>query len=218
MKKQYSLTVLLALVASLVGGIASTHFLMGQPVFAEKKEQPKKVIIAQEFRLVDKDGNITGQLFNDKSIFNMPTLRLGQDGSVAKLSSILGLVCSDSDSQSNYAQNGMIVMSKSKKENEPHEIVFQQQMAFIMVSGYPQIHLSDKNGKQFIRLALSDALISQPLVEDNKPSIVVGNPDGFHSIIGSCDLVGRETGSKVTRSSASIVMVDKEGKVIWKAP
>jgi hypothetical protein len=55
-KKQYSLMIVLALVAGLVGGVVSSQFLMGQPAFAEKKAKPQKVIEAQEFRLVDKDG------------------------------------------------------------------------------------------------------------------------------------------------------------------
>ena len=62
MNKQYSLTVLLALVAGLVGGVVSSQFYIGQPVFAQKTEQPGKVIIAEEFRLVDKNGKTCATL------------------------------------------------------------------------------------------------------------------------------------------------------------
>ena len=55
-KKQYSLMLVLALVAGLVGGVVSSQFLMGQPAFAEKKAKPQKAIEAEEFRLVDKNG------------------------------------------------------------------------------------------------------------------------------------------------------------------
>ena len=55
-KKQYSLMLVLALVTGLVGGVVSSQFLVGQAAFASKKEKPRKVIEAQEFRLVDKDG------------------------------------------------------------------------------------------------------------------------------------------------------------------
>ena len=55
-KKQYSLMLVLALVAGLVGGVVSSQFLMGQPAFAEKKSNPVKVVESEEFRLVDKDG------------------------------------------------------------------------------------------------------------------------------------------------------------------
>ena len=55
-KKQYSLMLVLALVAGLVGGVVSSQFFMGQPAFAEKKSNPMKVVESEEFRLVDKDG------------------------------------------------------------------------------------------------------------------------------------------------------------------
>lgn len=59
-KKQNSLMLVLALVAGLVGGVVSSWFLMGQPVYAEKEAQ--KVIEAEEFRLVDRQGKIHAEL------------------------------------------------------------------------------------------------------------------------------------------------------------
>ena len=55
-RKQYGFMILLAIVAGLVGGMLSSQFLMGEPVFAQKTPQAQKVIEAQEFRVVDKDG------------------------------------------------------------------------------------------------------------------------------------------------------------------
>lgn len=61
-KKQYSLMLVLALVAGLVGGVVSSQFLTGRPVFAGKKSEPPKVIEAQGFRLVDDKGNVLARL------------------------------------------------------------------------------------------------------------------------------------------------------------
>ena len=55
-KKHYTLMLVLALVAGLVGGVVSSQFLGSQPAFAKKYPFSKKVIEAEEFRLVDKDG------------------------------------------------------------------------------------------------------------------------------------------------------------------
>jgi len=61
-KKQYSLIVVLALFGGLVGGVVSSQLLLGQSVHAEKKAKPLKVIEAEEFRVVDKDGRKRAQL------------------------------------------------------------------------------------------------------------------------------------------------------------
>lgn len=55
-KKQCSLMVVLALLAGLVGGMVSSQLFMGQLVFAETAQQNEQVVVAREFRLVDKRG------------------------------------------------------------------------------------------------------------------------------------------------------------------
>src|SRR2546426_7622173 len=57
-KKQYLLTVVLAVVAGFVGGVGSSWFLMGAPVFAQKTPESAKVIQAEKFEVVDKDGKV----------------------------------------------------------------------------------------------------------------------------------------------------------------
>jgi len=48
--------VVFALFAGLVGGMVSSQFFVGQPVFAEMAKQNEQVVAAREFRLVDKRG------------------------------------------------------------------------------------------------------------------------------------------------------------------
>jgi hypothetical protein len=55
-KKQYSLMLVLALVAGLVGGVVSSQFFVGQPAFA----MIEKSFIAQNFMLKDEKGRIRG--------------------------------------------------------------------------------------------------------------------------------------------------------------
>ncbi len=58
-RKQYGvMTVMLALLASFVGGMVSSLFHIGQPVYAEKTSKPRKVVTAEEFRIVDAEGKV----------------------------------------------------------------------------------------------------------------------------------------------------------------
>src|SRR5262245_32741615 len=53
--KQYGIVLVVAVVAGLMGGVVSSWFLMGTPVFAQKAPQPLKVVRAEMFELVDKN-------------------------------------------------------------------------------------------------------------------------------------------------------------------
>jgi hypothetical protein len=57
-KKQFGLVLVLSLLSGLVGGILTSQFFLGTPVLAEKKVGPQNVVVAEEFRLVDKEGKI----------------------------------------------------------------------------------------------------------------------------------------------------------------
>ena len=50
------------------------------------------------------------------------------------------------------------------------------------------------------------------------PTFDVIDGEGFESVLGVTNLVTPRTGEKHTSSAASLVMFDKEKKVIWKAP
>lgn len=90
-KKQYSLMLVLALVAGLVGGVVSSQFLMGQPAFAEKKSNPLKVVESEEFRLVDKDGKTRAFLGFDHSPINRGQPRFVLHGKTGFPLAVLGL-------------------------------------------------------------------------------------------------------------------------------
>ncbi len=54
-KKQQALTIILALIAGLVGWVASSQLLRKQPVVVEKTSQIQTVFVAEGFQLVDAD-------------------------------------------------------------------------------------------------------------------------------------------------------------------
>lgn len=74
-RRQYGPMLLLAFVGGLIGGAASSQFFMGKSVFAEKKETSDKIVRAQEFVLVDEEGNPLASLRSQKPS-NRPTLSM----------------------------------------------------------------------------------------------------------------------------------------------
>jgi len=62
-RKQVLHTLLLAVISGFLGGALSVWFLMPQSVLAQ--DEPPKVIEAQEFRVVDADGELRARLVSD---------------------------------------------------------------------------------------------------------------------------------------------------------
>jgi hypothetical protein len=50
------------------------------------------------------------------------------------------------------------------------------------------------------------------------PEVTVEDDNGFSSVLGSIDLRTAKTGSIEKRSGASLVLLDRDGNVIWSAP
>lgn len=63
-QKQSMTTIILSLIAGLVGGMISCWFFIGQAVFAEKKVTHEKVVRAERFEVVDELGNALGAFSN----------------------------------------------------------------------------------------------------------------------------------------------------------
>ena len=75
--KQYRLILILALLAGFIGGVVSNQFLSAQTVSAQN-EVTKKIIEANEFRVIDTEGKVVavlGQEYVEKDGY-MPILRL----------------------------------------------------------------------------------------------------------------------------------------------
>jgi len=62
-RKQFLLTLLLAIISAFLGGTLGVWFLMPPSVLAQ--DEPPKVIEAQEFRVVNEAGNISALLTNE---------------------------------------------------------------------------------------------------------------------------------------------------------
>jgi hypothetical protein len=60
-RKPQGTSIVLGLIAGLAGGVVSSLFLVGTPVFAEKAFQEPKVIKAEKFEIIDKNGRLRGE-------------------------------------------------------------------------------------------------------------------------------------------------------------
>jgi len=215
MNKQYSLTVLLALVAGLMGGIASTHFLMGQPVFAEKKEQPREVIIAEEFRLVDKNGKTCATLGMRRN--SIPELRV----LTPAYGSRTGVLISASDFESRiYLVGGSTSISMDVISFPAAIISPGLEEAEINVGFSPSIPSIEafKSGKQ-----LNNASIQLKVTEaggiTSGPRLTLTSKRGKpRAVLGRVELEVTATGETRERPESSLVFFDRDGKTIWSAP
>ncbi len=84
---QYAVVLTLAVVAGLVGGVASSWLFLRAPMFAHKTPQVAEVIRAKQFVVVDQDGNMRAELSLNKD--GEPGLRLyDKDGKTSVMLSL----------------------------------------------------------------------------------------------------------------------------------
>ena len=89
-KKQPLFIILLAAFAGFAGGFISNQIFQTKSAFAEKALSHRKVVLAEEFRVVDKDGKVLGSFGMPDYLLDkspkidppeapVPQLRLGQE-------------------------------------------------------------------------------------------------------------------------------------------
>ena len=189
-RKQQGLALILSLFTGLVGGMLASQFCNSKPAFAKKAQSSQKVIVAEEFRLVDKAGRVRSTwgmdaggpgivLFSEKGEFRAVfSLTSPEEGAV--------LTFADKE-----GKHRTVIGLGEERE--------------------PYLTLHDKEGKE--RLSLT-------LAEDGDPFLLLYDKDkNERAILGTVDLTKlRRTGSIEKRSISSLVLVGDDGKVVWKAP
>ncbi len=183
-KRQYGLHIGLALIAGLIGGIISSQFFIGEPVFAKKR-----VIKAQEFQVVDNKGKIRAKLgLTFKGDSYLQYFDMNSKGRI-----ILGL---DKD-----GNPGLVYVDKNNNERSS---------LFLGKEGTPYLYFCDKDGKRRSILHVDESGSSSLLFTDNK-----GQP---RLALGSATTKTIKSGAIITRSPASLVLIDEDGKVFWSTP
>jgi hypothetical protein len=189
-KKQCGMLLVLSLLAGLVGGTLTSQFFVGTPVLAQKKAGPEKVVIAEEFRLVDKEGKILstwGMYAGGPGIvlFN----KSGQFRAVFSLTSPdEGPILTFADNKGNH--RAIVGLGSGKQ---------------------PYVTLRDQTGNERISLSLDD---------DGDPYLALyDQAENERAVLGTLDSTKlKRTGTIEKRSVSSLVLLGKDGQITWKTP
>jgi hypothetical protein len=189
-KKQFSLLLMLSLFAGLVGGMLTSQFFLGTPVLAEKKVGAQNVVIAEEFRLVDKEDKILstwGMYAGGPGI-----VLFGKNG---QFRAVFSLTSPDEGPILTFADN-----------NGNHRAT-----VGLGAERQPYVTLRDQAGKERISLSLDD---------DGDPYLALyDQAENERAILGTMDSMKlKRTGTIEKRSVSSLILLGKDGQITWKTP
>ena len=185
-----SLLLLLSLTGGLFGGILASHFFVATPVLAEKSLEAQKVVAAEEFRLLDKEGRV------------LSTWGMYAGGP--------GIVL--------FSKNGQFraVFSLTSPEEGP-VLTFADKGGVhratvgLGAKRQPYLTLRDQGGKERISLSLDD--------EGDPYLVLYDQRQKERAVLGTMELTKiKRTGTIEKGSVSSFVLLGKDGEVTWKAP
>ena len=189
-KKQFSRLLVRSLFAGLVGGMLTSQFFLGTPVLAEKKVGAQNVVVAEEFRLVDKEDKILstwGMYAGGPGI-----VLFGKNG---QFRAVFSLTSPDEGPVLTFADN---------KGNHRATVG-------LGAERQPYVTLRDQAGKERISLSLDD---------DGDPYLALyDQAENERAILGTMDSMQlKRTGTIEKRSVSSLVLLNKDGQITWKTP
>lgn len=193
----------LKLGAVLVLAIAGGVLLMGQ---ASQPGIPNE-LRTRRLAVVDEAGKDRLVLVVDR---DGPVLMLGDD--VGNRQVALG-VAPSGPRLLLYDQAGRVGVALSTSKDGPGLLMYDEagntraMLTSIKLMG-PSLILNDEAGKMRVVLgALKEG-----------PKLGLQDAEGYMATLGAAELVTPTTGTKEKRSAASLVMSDKDGHPIWRAP
>jgi hypothetical protein len=189
-KKQFGLLLMLSLLAGLVGGMLTSQFFLGTPVLAEKKVGPQNIVVAEEFRLADKEGKILstwGMYAGGPGI-----VLFGKNG---QFRAVFSLTSPD---------EGPILTFADNKGNHRATVG-------LGAERQPYVTLRDQTGNERISLSLDN---------DGDPYLALyDQAENERAILGTMDSIKlKRTGTIERRSVSSLVLLGKDGQITWKTP
>ena len=190
-RKQQLMFIVFSLLAGFIGAFISNQFFSTKSAFAEKNQKPHKEIVAEAFKLVDRNGEVQGFLktsYHPKTGKPYPYLAFSTEKT--------GFLLEVGDDSVNLSLSGMHsyiqimagenFASLSLGQGEK-SYFHKNDIELITNSGETNISLNDKRGKLRTR-------------------------------IGNYNLVNKKTGVKQKHPLSSMVLVDDKENVLWSAP
>ena len=189
-RKIYSLILLLSLIGGLAGGILASHFFVTAPVLAAKIVEVQKIVAAEEFRLVDKEGRVLstlGMYAGGPGIVLFS--KTGQFRAVFSLTS---------------PEEGPVLTFAGKDGIHRATIG-------LGAKRQPYLALRDEAGKERISLSLND---------NGDPYLALyDQEENERAVLGTLDLTKiKRTGTIEKSTISSFVLLNKDGEITWKAP
>ena len=176
----------LSLAAGVAGGVLAVRLIVSQPALAQAGHA--KVIEAEEFRLLRKDGTVCGRFQIDKD--GRPGVMLFDNHGEVRVA--LGVL-----------PNGSPHLALSDKDGKVRAAVA------VWSDERSGIFLTDTDGKQRASLVVPAG---------GNPSLSIADASGAaRAIVGSAsvDLVPGEIRN---RSESAVTLLGNDGKVLWAAP
>ncbi len=198
--KQNGIIIILALAAGFIGGIISNQLFVTGPAFAEKSQMQQKIVIAEEFRVVDKFGNTIGSFgipphLIDIEVMDFPSrndkphqiaqLRLGNNSTV-----ILTADGEDGNVKVGGTDSNIVLYATKSYAH----LTFRKQTEHNLVS---KIRLTTSKGTN---ISLQDD---------------IGNE---RVLIGNTAFTPKKPGVKQKYPVSSIVLYNANNDVVWSAP
>jgi len=198
-RKQYISLAVLALAAGLAGGIVSSWFLSNQPVFA--KEATKEAVeISPELRV------IMAREINLLGLDRKPRIKLAVDQNGEP-----GLHYYDEKGRYRAGFSvGQGTPSLTMRDKSGLRLQIGLMKLISTGDEWPTILLMDKKGVERAILTLDI---------EGRPHLALKNAKGDNRVfIGCGDLKYSQTDAIGKGPFSSLVLFDKQGKVIWQAP
>ena len=206
-KRDYALILTIAMFFGLAGGVVVSWIFNSQTVFAQKTAGHEKVIVAEEFRLVDKDGAQLATLHVDQT--GQPSLVINDNAHTPRLTMVFG-----SEGALNFGLN-------DKKGKKTVFMEVDDKGATTLGMGKPNVLLSvSADGRPLLNL--SDGYRSRAVLglwPDGDPNLTLRDKDGNRrAVLGRIEPESSQIAIIEKRPISSLVLYGEDGRVLWNTP
>jgi hypothetical protein len=210
-----------AMGAGLAGGVLSGLLIRGEPVIAQETAPSGRVLIAEEFRLVSRNGKVRAGLSAQAD----GTASLTFYDGAGQVRAEMGINAAGVSELGLYDQTG--------KQRKPEGFAY----LFVLPNGGPRLNLVGDAANLTVaspQLASHVTLKVEPdhtptvnlegagkgsalltMLHDGNPSFVLYDPEGYRRAMLEVSEMGAK-GKGVPRSA--LMLLDKNEKLVWSAP
>ena len=194
-RKQYLLLVVLTVVAGLIGGAVSNWILMARAAVAQ--EVPT-VIKAKQFRLVDDLGNIHSIWGLSAGNANGTINFYDKNGKIRSTLNDGGIGLHDENEimRMSVSSSGLLISDKNDKSR--------------VAVTEDRISFQDKNKKLRVIMGIDS--------DDTPQFKLYDEHESLRAALGSTTIEITATGESRKPAEVALILYDKDGKVMWKAP